>query len=66
MEELFGVARCEITAEEMVDRVLDSVMDPNVLESCCHDPRKVHDYFCQKFNAIRDHIGFFFPGTIWL
>lgn len=49
-----------------MDDVLDSVVEPVVLNSFHNNPRNLHDHFCLKFDAIRDHTSFFFPGTLFL
>jgi len=50
----------------MVDDVLDAVVEPQILDSCEHNPRKLHDLFALKFDPIGDHTGFFFPGMALL
>lgn len=59
---LYLVARCELTAKEMMDRVLDSIVNPELLDSFRKDRHKLRKHFKEKFDPIRDHTGFFFPG----
>jgi len=47
----------------MVDEVLDHIAEPALVDSFQYNSRKLHDYFLQKFDPIRDHTSFFFPGT---
>jgi len=61
---LYLVARCQISAEEMMDRVLDSIVEPKLLGSFRPNKTELHDYFKEKFDPIRDHTGFFFPGKV--
>lgn len=59
---LYLVARCQLSAEEMIDRVLDSIVEPHVFQSFNKDKAKLHDFLQKKFHPIRDHTSFFFPG----
>ncbi|KAF5343519.1 hypothetical protein D9757_014940 [Collybiopsis confluens] len=59
-ENLFLVSRRQLLPEALVDRVLDSIIDPSILQNL--DNRALHEYFKAKFDPIRDYTGFFFPG----
>lgn len=59
---LYLVACCRLSAEDMLKRVLDSVVDPLILASFRQDKHRLHRHFREHFNAIDDYTGFFFPG----
>lgn len=61
-KDLYLVARCQLTAEKMMEHVLGSIVEPDVLASFRLDKFKLRDHFKTKYDPIRDHTGFFFPG----
>lgn len=59
---LYLVSRGEMQAERMVEIVLDSMVEPPVLNSFRFDKEALFKHFREKFDPIRDHTGFFFAG----
>lgn len=59
---LYLVARCQLTPEEMMNRVLDSIIEPDIFDSFYKDKARLHDFLQKKFHPIRDYTSFFFPG----
>lgn len=62
---LYHVARCELSAEDMMHNVLNSIIKPQILDSFHGDKHQLHGHFKEKFDSIDDHTGFFFPGEIY-
>lgn len=62
---LYLVARCKLSAKEMVDHVLDSIVNPATLDSFGHDKTELRAFFKREFKPIRDHTSFFFPGKVY-
>lgn len=62
---LYLVARCQLSAVEMMNNVLDSVVEPTVLDAFHFDKMKFRSFFKDKFDPILDHTGFFFPGNVY-
>ncbi|KAE9389205.1 hypothetical protein BT96DRAFT_947038 [Gymnopus androsaceus JB14] len=58
---LYLVARCQLSPQEMMDRVLDHIVEPQELESFKYDREKLRTYLNKKFDPIRDHTSFFHP-----
>ena len=46
----------------MVNNVLDHIISPDKLDTLHGDIRLLRAYFKEKFDPIKDHTGFFFPG----
>lgn len=44
--------------------VLDSIVEPEVLDTFHFDKMKFRSFFKDKFDPIRDHTGFFIPGNV--
>lgn len=61
---LYLVARCKLSAVEMMNNVLDSIVEPTVLDTFHFDKMKFRSFFKDKFDPILDHTGFFFPGNV--
>lgn len=61
-KDLYLVARCELSAEEMMQHVLDNIVDPERLASFRLDKSQLRNYFKEKYQPMRDHTGFFLPG----
>ena len=59
---LYLVARCQLSAEEMMHRVLDTIVDAPILISGNKD--ELNTFFANKFGSIENHTGFFFPGNV--
>lgn len=62
---LYLVARCQLSAEDMMHCVLDSIVKPEILDSFKGDKHELHRHFKKEFDPIDDHTGFFFPGEIY-
>lgn len=63
---LYLVARCQLSAEDMMHCVLNSIVDAETLDSFNGDKHKLHRYFKEKFDPIVAHTSFFFPGEIYI
>lgn len=61
-KDLYLVARCQLSAEKMMEHVLGNIVDPELLASFRLDKSKLRNEFKKKYDPIRDHTGFFFPG----
>lgn len=59
---LFLVSRREISASEMISRVLDTIIDGETISSFHGDANALRDYFRRKYDPVEDHISFFHPG----
>lgn len=59
---LYLVAQCQLSAEKMMEHVLDNIVDPELLASFWLDKSKLQNKFKKKYEPIHDHTGFFFPG----
>lgn len=62
---LYLVAQCKLSAKEMVDHVLNSIVDPATLKSFGHDKTELCAFFKREFEPICDHMSFFFPGKVY-
>jgi hypothetical protein len=62
-KKLLLVSQRKITPQKMIDLVLDSVVDANTLVSFRLSNHALHKYINAKFDPVRDHTSFFFPGT---
>lgn len=61
-KDLYLVARCQLSAEEMFNHVLDHIVPSQDLESFRLDKHRLHRYFKAKYDPIRDHTSFFLLG----
>lgn len=61
---LYLVARCRMTPADLMNIVLDSIVDPTVLEGFHMDKIKFRDYFKTRFDSIENHKSYFFPGNV--
>lgn len=61
---LYLVARCQLDAQAMMDRVLDHIVEPQELQKFKFDKEKLRMYLNKKFDPIRDHTSFFHPGNL--
>lgn len=61
-KDLYLVARCQLSAEDMFNHVIDHIVEPKELESFRLDKHRLRRYFAAKYDPIKDHIGFFLPG----
>lgn len=61
---LYLVARCRMTPAELMNTVLDSIVEPTVLEGFHMDKIKFRDYFKSRFDSIENHKSYFFPGNV--
>lgn len=61
-KDLYLVARCQLSAEEMFNHVLDHILPSQDLESFRLDKHRLHRYFKAKYDPIRDHTSFFLLG----
>lgn len=61
---LYLVARCQLTATEMMNRVLDNIVDPQELAGFHFDKVKFREFFKKKYDHMDHHTSFFFPGTV--
>lgn len=62
-KDLVLVSEQRLTAQEMIDHILDNIIDPETLASfnCMNKP--LHSYLWSKFDPLKDHLSFFFPGN---
>lgn len=60
-KDLYLVARCRLSPDDMVQHVLDHIIDTNSLESLGRDKHRLRQYFKDKYDPIRDHMDFFQP-----
>lgn len=61
-KDLYLVARCQLSAEDMMEHVLGTVVRPERQASFRLNKAKLREYLREKYQPIRDHTGFFFPG----
>lgn len=59
---LYLVAHCQLSAEDMLKHVFDSIVEPQLLASFRQDKHRLHRHFREHFDPIEDYTGFFFPG----
>jgi len=65
-QDLFAVARCQLDPEQMADHVLDSIVEPAVLEKMSRSKHALRQHFKTNFDPVLDHTSFFFPGMFFL
>lgn len=63
--DLYLVARCQLSAEDMMEHVLGTIVKPELLASFRLNKVKLREHLREKYQPIRDHTGFFFPGELY-
>lgn len=63
-KDLYLVARCQLSAEEMMEHVLGTIVEPELLESFRMDKFKLRKHLKEKYDPIRDYTSFFYPGEL--
>lgn len=63
-KDLYLVARRQLSAEDMMEDVLGTVVPPERQASFRLNKTKLREHLREKYQPILDHTGFFFPGEL--